>query len=105
MTTILGVTGVNVGVVPAATATLPPADAQLVQRFDDAMSKPPIKLATDQEIQRLSAGDVARLRSLHGADDEGFRADAKVLADIQHKIIVDGVLKGVRDAFETKLFE
>jgi hypothetical protein len=105
MTTILGVSGVNMGGAPVAPATLPPADAQLVQRFDNAMGTTRVKLATDQEIQRLSAGDVDRLRSLHGLDDEAFRADAKILADIQHKIIVDGVLKGVRDVFESNPFE
>lgn len=107
MTTTVGWTGAGIPGTTVTAAALPPADAQNVQRFDDAMSQPQaaLKLATDDEIRRLSVSDADRLRAQHGADDEAFRRDAKIFVDIQRKIIEDGVLRGVKEAFEMDLFD
>lgn len=101
--TVVGLAGVNIPGAPVAPATLPPADTQLVQRFDDAMGQPPLKLATDDEIRRLSVKDADRLRVQHGSDDTAFRRDAKIILDIQRKIIEDGILRGVKQAFDMDL--
>ncbi|MBP6405503.1 MAG: hypothetical protein KA335_07605 [Ramlibacter sp.] len=101
--TVVGATGVNTPWATVAAACLPPADTQLVQRFDDAMGKAPFELATDDEIRRLSAVDADRLRARHGSDDEAFRRDARIFVDIQRKIIEDSILRGVRQAFEMDL--